>query len=546
MIILKYLRANNFKSLCSVHLLFPERGSVLIEGQNEAGKSTLFEAVYVAVYGKPLVGEETVARQDEVIQHGQTSAIVQLAFSVGQQALTVTRHFERGKAQQATLKIQRPGTPEEVIQRARAVNDRVLKELGNLDGDSLRNSCFVEQKELGRIETLSLDQRKQAIQKLLGLERLTQLMEQFKFRREQERELILAQSYLRLAELQAEVRTASAKESERLDTIEQVELPRARAYLNDVRSAAEAVAQSVQARKRVQEAQEACREAERSVKALELAEAGQQQKEDDLTRAQERVVQRHKEAEVEQQRFIQQLKELEAKRLRLEDAFTSVKKWEAANGVLQALREEISATEAKEQALLKLQMEMRQQEDEVRNLEGAVARAEQEMQQAANAVRLAMVYEALTTWVRLKGVEMVLGGYTTQQSELLTKYQEAETALATARTKLRTPLFVGIVLAVLAVLALILGILWLPAFALLVIFLGGAIAAWLWFFRTRKGVQKRFDSLAQCRLELQRLDMQRQAAIQTGGDPVGLAQYEQQLQAAGIAVLSSLEAGRSL
>src|SRR5229473_3168029 len=544
MIILKYLRANNFKSLCSVHLLFPERGSVLIEGQNEAGKSTLFEAVYVAVYGKPLVGEETVARQDEVIQHGQTSAIVQLAFSVGQQALTVTRHFERGKAQQATLKIQRPGTPEEVIQRARAVNDRVLKELGNLDGDSLRNSCFVEQKELGRIETLSLDQRKQAIQKLLGLERLTQLMEQFKFRREQERELILAQSYLRLAELQAEVRTASAKESERLDTIEQVELPRARAYLNDVRSAAEAVAQSVQARKRVQEAQEACREAERSVKALELAEAGQQQKEDDLTRAQERVVQRHKEAEVEQQRFIQQLKELEAKRLRLEDAFTSVKKWEAANGVLQALREEISATEAKEQALLKLQMEMRQQEDEVRNLEGAVARAEQEMQQAANAVRLAMVYEALTTWVRLKGVEMVLGGYTTQQSELLTKYQEAETALATARTKLRTPLFVGIVLAVLAVLALILGILWLPAFALLVIFLGGAIAAWLWFFRTRKGVQKRFDSLAQCRLELQRLDMQRQAAIQAGGDPVGLAQYEQQLQAAGFAVPSSLGDGR--
>ncbi|HLQ30642.1 MAG TPA: AAA family ATPase, partial [Ktedonobacteraceae bacterium] len=222
MITLKRLEANNFKSLRSVTLVFPEHGTVLIEGHNEAGKSTLFEAVYVALYGKPLVGEDKQARQEEVIQHGQSHTMVQLTFSVGQQELTISRHFERGKSQQAKLVIQRPGAQQEEVNRVRAVDERILKELGNLDGDSLRNSCFVEQKELGRIETLSLDQRKQAIQKLLGLERLTQLMEQFKFRREQERELILAQSYLRLAELQAEVRTASAKESElaeRLDAV---------------------------------------------------------------------------------------------------------------------------------------------------------------------------------------------------------------------------------------------------------------------------------------------------------------------------------------
>ena len=627
MITLKRLEANNFKSLYSVTLVFPEHGTVLIEGYNEAGKSTLFEAVYVALYGKPLVGEDKLARQEEVIQHGQSQAIVQLTFSVGQQDLTISRHFERGKLQQAKLVIQRPGAQPEEVNRVRAVDERILKELGNLDGDSLRNSCFVEQKELGRIEALSLDQRKQAIQKLLGLERLTQLMEEFKFRREQERELTLAQNYLRLARLQAEVRATSLEEAglaerldavkvaiqvkrltdlgeqkekieklleeytvrvqeardrlnrcatlkeyvsqcdqvshqitaishtrtellriagelKRLNTIEQIELPQARVYLRDVLTAAEAVTQTVQARRKVQAVEEAVLEAQRRLKELEQAEDEQRRREDELARAQARVVHRRKEAEVEQQHFIQQLNELEAQRLRLEEALASVKKLEAANGVLQALWQEISATEAKEQELLKLQMGMRQQEDEVRNLGGAAARAEQEMQQAANAVRLSMVYEALTAWVRLKGVEMVLGGYTTQHSELLTKYQEAETALSTARTKMRTPLFVGIVLTALAVLALLLGVLWLPAFALLVIFLGGTIAAWLWFFRTRKGVQKRFDSLAQCRLELQSLDMQRQAAIQTGGDPVGLAQYERQLKAAGFAVPSSLGDGR--
>ena len=93
MITLKHLQAENFKSLCSVDLMFPDRGSVLIEGQNESGKSTLFEAVYVALYGKPLVGEDSRARQEEVIQYGQSRATVRLAFRVGQQELIVSPGF---------------------------------------------------------------------------------------------------------------------------------------------------------------------------------------------------------------------------------------------------------------------------------------------------------------------------------------------------------------------------------------------------------------------------------------------------------------------
>ena len=629
MITLKRLEAHNFKSLHSVTLIFPEHGTVLIEGYNEAGKSTLFEAVYVALYGKPLVGEDKQARQEEVIQHGQSHTMVQLTFSVGQQEVTISRHFERGKSQQANLIIQRPGAQQEEVNRVRAIDERILKELGNLDGDSLRNSCFVEQKELGRIEALSLDQRKQAIQKLLGLERLTQLMEQFKFRREQERELILAQSYLRLAELQAEVRTASAKETElaerldavkvaiqvkrltdlgkqkeeiekrlieciarvqeardllyrcealkkyasqcdqishqitaishtrieviriageleRLDNIEQVELPQARVYLRNVSAAAEAVTQTVQARNRVQAAEEAVREAQRSHEELAQAEVEQQQREDELARAQARLVQRRDEAKAEQQQIAQRLSELEAWKKLLEVAVALVQKWEAAYGELQVLQQNISTAEAKERNILNLQMEIQRRESDAREFEIAVHRAEKNMQQAIDAVRRATIYESLTAWVRLKGVELTLSGYTSQRAELLAQQQEAQKTLATARTKTRTPLILGIALVVLVILAVILGFLWLPAFALAVIFLGGAVAAWFWFFHTNKDVQKRSESLAQSSLELQRLDMQRQAAIQAAGDPVVLAKYEQQLQSASIAVPSSLEAGRSL
>src|SRR5712692_9625958 len=124
MITLKRLEANNFKSLRSVTLVFPEHGTVLIEGHNEAGKSTLFEAVYVALYGKPLVGEDNTPKRDEVIQHGQSQATVRLIFCVGQQELTIMRSFERGKSQQAILTILRPGAQPEVINRVKAVDER--------------------------------------------------------------------------------------------------------------------------------------------------------------------------------------------------------------------------------------------------------------------------------------------------------------------------------------------------------------------------------------------------------------------------------------
>jgi DNA repair exonuclease SbcCD ATPase subunit len=628
-ITLKFLEANNFKCLHSVILAFPERGTLLIEGHNEAGKSTLFEAVYVALYGKPLVGEEDTPKRDEVIQHGQSQATVQLIFDIGQQELTVERVFERGKSQQAILTIRRPGAQPEVINRVRAVDDRILKELGNLDGSSLRNSCFVEQKELGRIEALKFADREQAIRKLLGLERLTQLIEQFKFRREQRDELNLAEHFLRLAQLQAEVRATSTAEAElaerldavevviqtrclaelsvrraeiekrlkecshriqqarerlnwcstlkeylsrcdqighritdashahseldrvareliKLDAVEKEELPQARAYLKDVTTAANMIVQSVQARKRVQEIGEAVREAQRSFDELEQAESEVQRKEEELSQAQGRVGHRRNEAEADQQHITQRLDELNAKRVHLEQALALVEQWESAYEHLQAIQREISAAELKQQELVRLQVQMQQNESAVHDSEADLARARQEMQQADYAARMATAQEALGAWVRLKGVEKALNGYTVQRSELLVRHQEAEDALAAARTKTRAPLFAGIALSVLTILILAFSFQWFLALIPLILFLAASIAAWIWFFRARQLLQQRAKLVAQGSIEIQRLDMQRQAAIEAGGDPTTTTRYEQQIQAAGLTVPANLEAGRSL
>ncbi|HVB24876.1 MAG TPA: AAA family ATPase [Ktedonobacteraceae bacterium] len=629
MITLKQLKATNFKGLHSVDVTFPERGSILIEGHNEAGKSTLFEAVYVALYGKPLVGEDSRANQNEVIHHTQTRATVQLTFMVGTQELTVLRSFERGKAQQVTLTIQRPDEPPEVISRSRPVEERILKELGNLDGDSLRNSCFVEQKELGRIETLSFAQREQAIQKLLGLERLTKLTDQFKFKREQERELATAEKRLNLAQTQADVRKETAREAElaecldairvvnelqyltlletqkaqaeqdlhacdarihkinerlercdelkeqvrhgeqarqqlaeahracdalnqkanelaRLDDIEQKQLPAARMHLSNVQTAVEAVALLDQAKNDVVRAEEALREAQRQCRALEQAEKEQQRTTVEVTQAQARISQRQKEAEAAQQRLARQAQELSSRKKALEETLTQVTQWENALATLRSTQQAIDEAEQQVQELTRLQADMHQDEEAVRKLEAEVSQTEQEKLAATEKAQLAAAWDALANWLRLKQVEMSLTGFADQYKTLTAGQQEAEKGLATVRGKLRVPLLAGIGLSVLTVLALVMGLFWPLAFVLALLAACGAVMSWLWFSRARRIVRQAAQQVAGVHTDIQRLEMQRQASMQVNGDPAMLRQYEQQLQAANIAVPADLAAGNIL
>lgn len=177
MITLKRLSVPALKHLRDVDLWLPRRGATLIEGANESGKSTLFEAIYFALYGRPLVGEEPgKATLNALIPHDGQQAQVTLTLMSGETELEVTRTLTRarsgGPASEATLVVRQPGHPEERVSAVSAVNDRILAELRGLDGETLRNSCFMEQKGLERLESLRRDEREEAISRLLGLERL--------------------------------------------------------------------------------------------------------------------------------------------------------------------------------------------------------------------------------------------------------------------------------------------------------------------------------------------------------------------------------------
>src|SRR2546425_851300 len=134
MIILKHLTVERFRLLRQIDLHFPQRGSILIQGPNEAGKSTLFESIYFALFGEPFsLDRRGNANLDELITYGEKIAIVTLIVSIGATELTITRTIERGRGQKVSLVTHRLGLPDEPAATSLSVvNSRILRELGSL------------------------------------------------------------------------------------------------------------------------------------------------------------------------------------------------------------------------------------------------------------------------------------------------------------------------------------------------------------------------------------------------------------------------------
>ncbi|HET9999351.1 MAG TPA: AAA family ATPase, partial [Ktedonobacteraceae bacterium] len=217
MIILKHLKAERFRLLREVDLHFPQRGSILISGPNEAGKSTVVESVYFALYGEPLVsayGKHAPAPSslNELIHYGEEQASVSLTLAIGAKELSISRTIDRAKGQSVALDMRQLGMPpEKTITNLEAANERIIAELGRIDGKTLRHSCLIEQKGLNRLESLSGRERELVLRNMLGLEKLSRLAEHFRLTTEDERQLELCGERLKLAEIQARIPELSAK-----------------------------------------------------------------------------------------------------------------------------------------------------------------------------------------------------------------------------------------------------------------------------------------------------------------------------------------------
>ncbi|MBI4787901.1 MAG: SMC family ATPase [Chloroflexi bacterium] len=234
MIRLKRLYAHNFKQLQELELHFPDGARILVQGKNEAGKSTLFEAVFFALFGAALATETGARGLEGLIAYATEKARVELDLACGDRLFKITRTIVRGKANTWELDVVRDGAAPEEIRGNTAVNKRLVAELG-FDGDALLNTCFVEQKKLEKLEGLSRAKREESLAKLLNLDALVDLENDLKIRAEDKQELERLKKRAELADIQSDL---PAREQE-LTHVE------SRLQLIDLRRAVEGAAEEM-------------------------------------------------------------------------------------------------------------------------------------------------------------------------------------------------------------------------------------------------------------------------------------------------------------
>ncbi len=205
MIHLKRLYANNFKQLQDLELHFPDHARILVQGKNEAGKSTLFEAVFFALFGAALATETGARGLDDLIGYGMEKARVELDVQADDRVFKIARTIVRGKSNAWELDLARGEALEEIRGNA-AVNKRLVAELG-FDGDALLNTCFVEQKKLEKLEGLNKAKREESLAKLLNLDSLVAIEGDLKIRAEDKQELERLKKRAELADIQHELPT---------------------------------------------------------------------------------------------------------------------------------------------------------------------------------------------------------------------------------------------------------------------------------------------------------------------------------------------------
>jgi len=167
MVLLRRLVAQNFKHL-SVDVAFPE-GILAISGPNESGKSSIFEAILFAFYGR--TNKAPRGEKEQLINYDAESLLVQLVFELEGKQYRITRRVHKKRASEAVLHLLGPGDRVDLL--ATGVTN-VDKELSNLlsgiDLSDMLASNIVLQKDLDHLAKLQKTDRRHVNNAMMGRE----------------------------------------------------------------------------------------------------------------------------------------------------------------------------------------------------------------------------------------------------------------------------------------------------------------------------------------------------------------------------------------
>ncbi len=169
MVVLNRLEAQNFRKL-NLTLDFPE-GMLIIKGPNEAGKSTILEAILYALFGKLMRGTKELA-----INHQSNIAKIKLTFTINNQQYLVQRIIKRNGTQAKIWKITPNGLEPQAL-TIQETNKFIKDLLGGLSFNEILVTNIVAQKELNKLTELKGQNREKIINALLGLDSYNKAIE---------------------------------------------------------------------------------------------------------------------------------------------------------------------------------------------------------------------------------------------------------------------------------------------------------------------------------------------------------------------------------
>lgn len=166
--IIKNIKLENYRRFTNLELEFPE-DLIGIIGKNGAGKSTIIEALGWVLYGNRLGRTD----KQEIRTHSSDekgNCSVEMEFKYSGHEYRIIRHL-KGKNAISEAAVYRDGNAEPEAVRDRGVNEYIEKLL-HLDYDSFTTSVFAQQKDLAKLSTLRPEERRQSINRLIGLDRI--------------------------------------------------------------------------------------------------------------------------------------------------------------------------------------------------------------------------------------------------------------------------------------------------------------------------------------------------------------------------------------
>lgn len=176
MVVIRRVRAVNIRRL-NINDLELERGFYIIKGRNEAGKSTLVEAILFALYGDYQVIADLRGNPRggyaEAVNHRARRALIEVEFEVDGKRFRVSRELikDQDSIKQVSARLVEisDGSEKLVATGVRPVNEQVQRLL-RVSWKEMLATNIVAQKDLERIIHMGKGDREQIINLMMGLE----------------------------------------------------------------------------------------------------------------------------------------------------------------------------------------------------------------------------------------------------------------------------------------------------------------------------------------------------------------------------------------